>query len=409
MALFHYRARGQLQELVSGQFEASDATAVASHLLANGITPIDIRPASDGPRRLSLPRLRLPPPRVRLDDLYFFCRQMHTLLRAGVPIMDALRGLHGSTPNPSLAQVIGDLRSGLDAGMELSTALRQHPRLFSTLFIGLIEMGESSGQLPQSFKQLADYIERERDTRNKIRAAMRYPAFVISAIIMALLVINVFVIPAFADVFSKFHAQLPLMTRILIASSDFIIDYWYLMLALLAAALVALRLYLQTAAGRLHWHRLQLKLPVIGKIFYQSALGRFAYTLSITVRAGVPWSKGMAVVSNAVHNEHIGARVLEMRERIEAGDTIAHTAQQSKLFPPLVLQMIKVGEQTGELDQLLEEVAEYYEGEVDYALKNLSASIEPILIVALGIIVLIMALGVFMPMWGLGEAALSKP
>ncbi|MFQ5487750.1 MAG: type II secretion system F family protein [Gammaproteobacteria bacterium] len=408
MALFHYRARGLHQELISGEFEASDAPAVANHLLANNITPIDIRPAAEAPNKLTLPRLRLPSPRVRLDDLYFFCRQMHTLLRAGIPIMDALRGLHDSTPNPSLAQVIGDLRSGLDAGMELSTALRQHPRLFSTLFIGLIEMGESSGQLPQSFRQLADYIERERDTRHKIRAAMRYPAFVISAIVMALLIINVFVIPAFADVFSKFHAQLPLMTRILIATSDFITDYWYLLVALLTAGGIALSLYLKTAAGRLHWHRLQLKLPVTGKIFYQSALGRFAYTLSITVRAGVPWGKGMTVVSNAVHNEHIGTRVLEMRERIEAGDTITHTAQRSGLFPPLVLQMIKVGEQTGELDQLLEEVAEYYEGEVDYALKNLSASIEPILIVALGVIVLIMALGVFMPMWGLGQAALAK-
>ncbi len=408
MALFHYRARGLHQELISGEFEASDAPAVANHLLANNITPLEIRPAAEAPNKLTLPRLRLPPPRVRLDDLYFFCRQMHTLLRAGVPIMDALRGLHDSTPNPSLAQVIGDLRSGLDAGMELSTALRQHPRLFSTLFIGLIEMGESSGQLPQSFRQLADYIERERDTRHKIRSAMRYPAFVISAIVMALLVINVFVIPAFADVFSKFHTQLPLMTRILIATSDFIIDYWYLVVALLSAGGIALSLYLKTAAGRLYWHRLQLKLPVIGKIFYQSALGRFAYTLSITVRAGVPWGKGMTVVSNAVHNGHIGTRVLEMRERIDAGDTIAHAAQQSGLFPPLVLQMIKVGEQTGELDQLLEEVAEYYGGEVDYALKNLSASIEPILIVALGVIVLIMALGVFMPMWGLGQAALAK-
>ena len=408
MALFQYRGRGQRKELLSGQLEASDAAAAASQLLASNITPIDIRPAGEGEPAQSRPRLRLPQPRVRLDDLYFFCRQMHTLLRAGVPIMDALRGLHGSTPNTALAQVIGDLRRGLDAGMELSTALRQHPRLFSTLFIGLVEMGESSGQLPQSFKQLADYIERERETRNKVRAAMRYPLFVVSAIIMALLVVNVFVIPAFADVFAKFHAQLPLMTRLLIATSDFITGYWYLVLALLSLGLAALGLYLKTERGRLQWHRLQLKLPIIGKIFYQSALGRFAYTLSITVRAGVPWSKGMSVVSNAVHNEHIGGRVLEMRERIETGNTIAHTAQQSGLFPPLVIQMIKVGEQTGELDQLLEEVAEYYEGEVDYALKNLSASIEPILIVALGIIVLIMALGVFMPMWGLGEAALAK-
>lgn len=406
MPLFQYRGRGRHRELVSGQVEAVDARAVASRLLASHITPIDIRPGAA--RRRTAASLRPPRSRIRLDDLYFFCRQMHTLLRAGVPIMEALQGLHDSTPNRHLAEVIGDLRTGLDAGMELSTSLRQHPQLFSSLFIGLVEMGEASGNLPQSFQQLAEYLDRERDIRNKIRAATRYPLFVIAVIVMALLIINAFVIPAFADVFAKFHAQLPVMTRILIAVSDFIVNRWYLVIAAVLAVAVAARLYLQTPAGRHAWHRHQLGLPVVGKILYQSALHRFAYSLAITVRSGIPWSKGMSVASNAVHNEHIGAQVLKMRERLEAGESIAQTVKQSGLFPPLVLQMIRVGEQTGDLEHLLMEVSDYYRGEVDHALKNISTSIEPILIIALGIIVFIMALGVFMPMWGLGQAVLAK-
>lgn len=408
MPLFKYRGRNHASELVSGELEAVSADAVASHLNRNRIIAIDIVPAPKHGTRIDFTKLfQKQRPRIQLDDMAFFCSQMYTLLRAGVPIMDALKGLQESTASDELASVVGQLAEDLDAGLELSTAMRRHPECFTTLFWGLVEMGEVSGNLPESFLQLGGYIERERDTRSKIKSAMRYPMIVVGAITAAMFIINMFVIPAFANVFARFHAELPLITRMLIAVSDFTVHYWYVLIGMVAGAAFAVRVYLQTPQGAFKWDRHKLRIPLIGKIFFYAALSRFAYTMAITVRAGVPWGQGMAVVGNAVDNRYLAEAVLKMRAGIESGATITHTASASGLFPPTVLQMLRVGELTGDLERLLTEVAAFYDREIDYRLKTLSSSIEPLLIVVIGVIVLLLALGVFMPMWGLGKAALG--
>lgn len=406
MASFRYKGRNGRGEAVAGLMEGTSADAVATHLFNLGITPIDIHGAPAGSRPLWLRELGRA--RVDLTDLVLFCRQMHTLLKAGVPIMQALKGLRDSTHNRTLSAVIGQLNEALDAGLDLTGAVRRHPKVFSTLFVALVQIGETSGTLDQSFLQLAGYLERDRETEQRVKSATRYPSFVVVALVIAVFIINIFVIPAFAHVYAGLHAKLPLATRILIASSRLTVRYWYDAVAAVVLTVLGVRSYVRTGGGRYRWHRLRLRLPIIGPILTRALLGRFARALAITIKSGVPLIQGLTVISRAVDNEYVAARILQMRDGIERGETLARAAQATELFPPLVLQMIAVGEESGAIDSLMTEVAEYYEREVDYDLRNLSTAIEPLLVVAMGILVLMLALGVFLPMWDLASAAFHQ-
>lgn len=405
MPLFQYKGRNQRGEAVKGRIEAASPEAVASQLFASGVTPIDIVLARAGNDVLERFRTRLAGDRIGLTDLVLFSRQMYTLLKAGVPLMQALKGLQESTPKPGLAEVIARLNESLDAGLELSAALRRHPQVFSSLYVSMIQVGESTGSLDQAFLQIAQYLEREKDMRERVKSALRYPVIVLAAMAIAIVVLNVFVIPAFARVYAGFRIELPWATKLLIASSEFTIAYWYIVLAAVLAAAVAVRLYVNTPAGRYRWHRLKLRLPVVGRIVYKATLGRFAQALGVMIRAGVPLVQAMTVVSRAVDNDYIAERILQMRDGVERGETIARTAVATGMFPSLVVQMIRVGEESGAVDELLANVADYYEREVDYDLKNLSTAIQPLLVVVLGVLVLILALGVFLPMWDLVQVA----
>jgi MSHA biogenesis protein MshG len=401
---FEYRGRNNRGEVVKGRIEGVSAESVATQLFNSGITPIDIAAARMGDV-IGAFKGQFGNRRVGLLDLALFSRQMYTLLKAGVPIMQSLRGLRESTQNPALAQIIGSIGENLDQGLDLATSLRRHPQVFSPLFIAMVQVGETTGNLPGSFLQLSGYLENEKDTRDRIKSATRYPMFVVIAMVIAMFVINMFVIPAFGKIYSNFRIELPWATKLLIASSNFTLQYWYIMIGGTIAAIIGTRMYVQTPEGHYKWHRLKLRLPVTGKIIYQSTMARFARTLGIMFRSGVPLVPGMTVVARAVDNEFIGERVVQMRDGIERGETIARTAAATGLFPPLVVQMITVGEETGAIDELMFNVADYYEREVDYSIKNISDAIQPLLIVVLGIMVLILALGVFMPMWDLVQAA----
>ncbi len=406
MSIFKYQGRDPQGKLISGQLEANSEEAVASHLLDTNITPINISAHHEKYKfGISIQR-QFSKRNIPLLDLIFFSRQMYTLMRAGIPILESLQGLRESTSSDKLAEVIGELRDRLDSGEDLSTAMRHHPDVFLSLYVSIIEVGEASGTLPESFLKLVKYLELERETRERIKSAMRYPIIVIIAITAAMLIINIFVIPAFASVFNKFGADLPLPTQILISTSNFTVNYWYVIVAFIVALPFAVRFYLAKEAGRLKWDRIKLKLPIIGSILYRATMGRFSLAMAICVKSGVPWGQAMSVVSKAVDNSYVSGHVLKMRDAIERGTTITHAATASSLFPSIVLQMINVGEQTGSLDNLLAEVAEYYEREVEYQLKNLSTSIEPILLVCVGLMVLMLALGVFLPMWNLASAAM---
>jgi MSHA biogenesis protein MshG len=406
---FSYKARNARGDLIEGIQEGADSAAVADLLFNGGMTPVEITVSAKGPggRQESLLE-RMQRQKITAIDVMLFSRQMYTLLKAGVPIMRSLAGLQESTHNNSMKKVLQDLRESLDSGRELSAAMRRHPDVFNPFYVSMVRVGEATGMLEEIFLRLFYYLEFEKSTKDKIKAAMRYPSFVIIAMVVAIAIINLFVIPAFAKVYQGFNAELPLMTRILVASSDFTVQYWPVMLMLLAGAFYGFRLYVATPVGRYQWDKIKLRLPVTGSIVEKATLARFARSYALTSRSGVPIVQGLSVVARVVDNDYISKKIDNIREGVERGDSILRTAAASGVFTPVVLQMIAVGEETGELDDLMQEIAEMYEREVAYEVDNLSAKIEPILIVGLGILVLILALGIFLPIWDLGKVALKK-
>lgn len=409
MAGFHYRGRNVRGELVTGRLEGADSSAVADQLLTSGVTPVEIRAAGEiGAPATPEWLKKLFAPGVRDIDLMLFSRQMYTLLKAGVPILRALAGLQESSTNPTFREVIGDLRASLDAGRELSSAMRRHPEVFSGFYVSLVRVGETTGQLEESFNRLFLYLEFERETRQRIKAAVRYPIIVVVVIAVAIAIVNFFVIPAFAKIFEANKVPLPLLTQVLIGTSNFFINYWYVLLGAIVGLVAWARITLATSQGRYAWDRLKSRLPLAGSIILRSTLARFARSMSLAVKSGVPIVQALSVVADVVDNRHIALRIEQMRDGVERGESILRTATVAGVFTPTVLQMIAVGEETGELDDLLEEVANMYEREVDYDVKNLAASIEPILTVALGVLVLILALGVFLPIWDMGRVMMKR-
>ena len=347
-------------------------------------------------------------PKVGAIDRLLFSRQLHTLLKAGVPIVRALNGLQDAAVNPAMRQVIGEVRESLEAGRELSQALARHPLVFSPFYISMVRVGEATGLLEQVFYRLFEHLEFERHMREQVKTALRYPMFVVAAMAVAIVIINIFVIPEFAKVFKGFGAELPLMTRILLGFSQFMVTYWPAMLAGLFCAAFAFRGWLRTTQGRYDWDRLSLKIPVAGKILHKAALSRFARSFALGVRSGVPVMQALSNSAQTIGNVFIARRVEGMRESIERGESLLRATLSAGVFTPVVMQMVAVGEESGAVDDMMEEIGDMYRQEVEYELKTLGQQIEPIMIVALGILVLILALGVFLPMWDLGSVAMKR-
>ncbi|WMW79372.1 type II secretion system F family protein [Undibacterium cyanobacteriorum] len=409
MPFFSYKARNSNGDLVQGVLEALDADAVARQLFSNGVVPTSIEPATAS-GDASIPSLwrRIREGRVSPIDVQLFSRQLYTLIRAGVPIMRGLAGLQESSVNKAFRKVIQDLRESLDSGRELSAAMRRHPNVFSLFYVSMVRVGEMTGRLDLILLRLAEHLEFERDMRNRIKTALRYPVFVLAVMVIALVVVNIFVIPQFARVFASFNAPLPVLTQFLLGMSEFFVDYWYLIFAVVIGVVIAFRSFISTKAGRFWWDRVILKFPIFGRIVLKATLARFSRSFALSSKSGVPIVQALNVVASTVDNTFIAQHVENMREGVERGDSILRTATATNVFTPVVLQMIAVGEETGALDELMDEIATMYEGEVEYELKTLSSNIEPILIIILGVMVLVLALGVFVPIWDLGRVALKK-
>lgn len=406
MTMFQYRGRTGRGDLVSGELEADSADAVANQLFNTGITPIDVTVAQRA-QAGALDELwqRLGASKPTLDDILHFTRQMYALTRSGVPLIRGLTGISDSSHNMAFKQAIHEVINALESGRDLAGSLARHPEIFSPLYINIIRVGESSGKLEEAFERLYSYLQLERETRQRVKSAVRYPIFVVFAIAAAIAVITIWVIPVFAHVFAQFHAQLPLPTRIILAVSNFARAYWPAVLVAIIGAILGARAYVRTETGRYRWDKRKITFPVIGSILFKSSLARYARAFAMTYRAGVPLIEGLTLVARAVDNQFLADRILNMRNGVERGESLFRTSAATGVFTPLVLQMVSVGEETGAMDSMLEEVAIFYEGEVDYELKRLGQSIEPILIVSIGIMVLILALGVFLPMWDLAQVA----
>jgi MSHA biogenesis protein MshG len=407
MAVYAWRGRNALGELIQGELDAVSEDAVADQLLGLGLVPVHIQPAPPAQTRESWWE-QLKRRAIVIEDVLIFSRQMYTLNKAGVPILRAFAGLQSSTDKPAMVEVLKDVRASLDQGRDMATSLSRHPKVFGPFYVAMVRVGELTGRLTEVFLRLAEHLEFERDTRARIKQAMRYPTFVIIAMLIAVVIINLFVLPVFAKVFAGFNAQLPLITRGLLGFSTWMITWWPALLALAAAAFVLVRAYLQNPQGGYNWDRRKLELPIVGPIILKATLARFARSFALSSQSGVPLVQALAVVAQTVDNAYIASRIEQMRAGIERGESISRCAAATGVFTPVVLQMMTVGEETGELDALLFEIAEMYERDTDYAIKGLSSAIEPILLVFIGILVLLLALGVFLPLWNLGQAAMGR-
>jgi len=405
---FSYKGRDGRGEPVQGVLEGADSGAVAGQLFGLGIIPLEITPSAPPRSETGGFAIRFGKNKVTHTEVMLFSRQMYTLLKAGVPIMGALKGLQDSTENQRFAKVVGDLRESLDTGRELSASLARHPEVFNPFYVAMVSVGEQTGRLEEVFLRLFKHIEFEQFMRDQVKAAIRYPSFVVATMAIAIVIINIWVIPAFAKVYQGFRAELPAMTKALIGFSNFMVAYWPYLLVVLFLAVAGFRMWSSSRAGRLRWDRMKLSIPIAGPIIQKATLARFARSFSLAFSSGVPVTSGLTMVANTVDNDFIAGRINAMREGVERGESVLRVSRDTGIFTPVVLQMIAVGEESGALDDLMAEIADMYQREVEYDLKNLSAQIEPILVVLLGVLVLILALGVFLPIWDLGQAAMGK-
>lgn len=402
MPIFEYKGRTDDGMMVSGTQEAADLDALGAALIISKITPIEIKQ-----KATSAIAINLFEEKVTSLDVMLFSKQMYTLLKAGIPIMRALNGIQNSVGNAKLAQVVGQLRVSLDSGRELSVAMAEHPKVFDNFYISMIRVGEGTGNLDNIFLRLAQHIEFERFMRGQIKSALQYPTFVLTAMAIAIVVINVMVIPQFEKVFASMHADLPFITKLLIGFSSFMRNYWFVLIAMIVGAVWMFKSYTSTAAGRSQWDRYKMRIPIAGKIIFKGTMARFARSFALSTRSGLPILSALRLVSQTVENDYLAAKILSMSAGIERGETILRTATQTGVFNPLVLQMIAVGEESGSLDDLMQEIADMYQADVEYDVKTLGAQIEPILIIFLGALVLVLALGVFLPIWDMSSVMLK--
>lgn len=399
MAIFEFKGRNAEGRLIVGQLDASTPDAAANQLLGRGITPVEVKAFVE---KMSLSERfarSTNSGKVETNELIMFCRQMHTISRAGIPLVKGLRGLSASLKNYTFQQTLNTIVERLEAGTELSVAMRAHPKIFNNLFVSMVSVGENSGRLDLVFKQLSEYMERDQNTIKSIKTALRYPTFVLIAISIAIAIINIKVIPAFAGMFEKFGAQLPLPTRILIGISDFFVNYWIYLALALGGMSAWVYHYIRTPEGSRLWGKKKLRLIIIGDIIERASLARYARSFGLMLNAGLPINTALELSARAVDNPYLGDKIRAIRAGIERGEGLYQTHLVSGMFTPLILQMISVGEESGQVDALLAEVAAFYESEVEYDVKKLSDRIEPLIIIIMAAFVTVLALGIFLPMW----------
>ncbi len=408
MPSYQYKGRDKNGQLVQGAIEAATPNSVAAKLSSIDIMPISIVATENAETvedwLMKLFGIGLP----KTEDLIIFSQQMHSLLKAGVSLIYGLKVIGETTKHTVFRNVITDVIINLESGYSFSKALSKYPMVFQPLMIAMIEVGENTGQLESAFLQIKGYLETEQSTKQRIKTAIRYPMIVIIAIVMALIIINVMVIPAFRDFFTAFGSNLPLPTRMLITTSDLFVNHGWLIGILMVMLTIGGLTYSHTPKGKWWFSYVKLQIPMVGSIIRRSIYARFCRAFSMAISSNVPLMQAFKVVANVADNPYLSEKILFMRQGIERGESLYKAAKQSNIFSPIALQMMAVGEETGEVDKILLDIAYYYEKDVDYDLRKLGDLLEPILIIIIAIMVLMLALGVFLPMWDISTVALRK-
>ena len=398
MPVYRYKVRDASGQAVTGTLSMESKEATAKHLEGKGYLPISIEEEGAVRAILKPSAIKSRLAKVKDKDLNFFTRQLVTLTKAGVPLISGLQTLQEQSTSAGLKQVITSLLYDLDKGESLSTALSHHPNVFSELYYAMVRVGEATGQLDEILMRLSELGEYDVEVKEKIKTATFYPKLIVTIMFCAFLFITTFVLPRFTSFFEQAGVELLVTTKFLLWLNFMLRHYWFLDIAVVGGVVYGIRYFLKTPVGRNLWDGIKLKIPMFGKLFHQFAMSRFARTCSITTRSGVPILEALEIVSHSVGNVRISKDILRVRESVRSGKGFAQPMSESKFFPPIVVRMVAVGEETGKLDELLLRVSEYYDFEVDNAIKKLTVLIEPILLVVLGAMVLFLILSIFLPL-----------
>lgn len=397
MPLFSYKVRDKEGQVISGTLEGTDVSSVIEKLDNYGYVPITIREiktAGPGGGGFDIGRFF---ERVKPVDLINFTRQFVTLHRAGLPLLSAIGALQGQTRSKPLAKALDAIRKDLMGGAALSAAMAKYPRVFGDLYVNSIWAGETGGVLDEILDRLVLLLEHERKLKSDVGSAMRYPMMLMGAFVVAIVVLSAFVLPKFMTLLTTVGGKMPLPTLILMRFTDFMANYWYVLVLLAAGVGVLFYMFIRTGPGRLWWDRLKFRLPIFGPIIYKMALSRFARMFETLDRTGLPILRSLGLVSKTVGNVYMAAAIDRLAESVRRGRGLAAPMREIGVFPPMVVQMVATGEESGALDDMLRQVSDYYDSEVEYAVKNLTGMIEPIMIGIMGIGAVFLIIAILMP------------
>jgi len=397
MKRFNYKAKDKVGRLVTGEVEAADQRDAARLVRGKGLYVISVNPKIDNPISL----IRNFQERITPSDIATFTRQLSTMINSGLPITEALLILRSQSKG-SMQKVVGQILADVEAGESLSNALSRHPKIFSTTYMALVKSGEVGGVLDAVLLRLADNLEKQQEFSGKVKGALIYPAVIIVGMVIVSFIMMIFVIPRLTSLYSDFNATLPLPTLILIGISNFAIKFWYLMLIVIGGGTYAFGLYRATPSGKRRVDALIFKIPVIGELQKQVVLTELTRTLSLMVGAGVPILEALTITSDVISNALISDALKDAARQVEKGFPIAFSfARHPDAFPFILSQMIAVGEETGKMDEVLSKVSHIFEVESDEKVKGLTAAIEPIVMVLLGLGVGFLVIAVILPIYNL--------
>lgn len=396
MPNYLYKARDGSGKAVTGTMEADSPERLAEKLRGMEYMPTQIKEA---PREFDLDKIGERFRRIKPEDIIMFSVQLANMIDAGLTLISSLYVIANQIENKKLKEIVGEVKRSVEGGSSFSQALGKHPKVFSALYVDMVKAGEASGKLNTVLNRLAAYVEEQEDLRQQVKSALFYPMILVAAGIAVVVLIVSFVLPKFVEIFQKAEVPLPLPTQILYAFGMGLIRYWYVILGVGWLAVMAIKMYARTSAGRLRIDKLKLRLPVTGPLVRKLIISRFSRTLATLVDSGVPILQSLDVVRGVVANQIIGNVILRARESVEEGERIEKELRKSGEFPPDMVQMIAVGEETGKLGQMLNKIAGFYDNAVKYSLKKLVALIEPAFIIILGILVGFIMASMLLPMF----------
>lgn len=407
MPTFRYEGRDPSGATVTKKIKASSMDEVVLYLSKHNIIPLQIDIIKqDTATIFETIAYNIGLIKIDYEEIMSFCRQLSTLLKAGVPIIKSLNQLSQSSKSRVFGDALSNIADNVAAGQSFSDALQRYPKIFSKVVVSIIEVGENTGHLNEALMQISGFLETYVANKRRLVSTARYPIIVLVSALIAMIVMNIFVIPKFAGIFARYKLELPLATRIIVTTSTFMSEHWLMLLIIFLSIIIGLRqLFTVFPFLRYYWDKYKLSFPVVGNIQKRIMLSQFCWTFGLVLKSGLSVLDGISLAGQSTGNAYFIKQINIMRDGIGQGQSFSVAAINSNLFFPTIIQMIEVGEETGKLDEILTEVSHFYEGEIDYDIRRLNELMEPILLVMVGGIVLVMAIGIYFPLWDLIKIA----